>query len=87
MTREEFLSLKEGDFVVCNRDHIPHSYESHYNKGYIYVVRDIVDNYFISYNDWNGTIYTTSDNQGRKNNGWCADKFDLYNHKKLEEYM
>ena len=88
MTREEFLNLKEGDAVVCNKDYIPHSHESHYSKGHIYIVRKIVDFRLKSdFLNWDGTILTTSDNQGRTNNGWCAFNFDPYNHKKLEEYM
>ena len=88
MTREEFLNLKEGDAVVCNKDRIPHSHESHYSKGHIYIVRGIVDFGFNFDGKWDGTIFTTSDNQGRTNNEWYASNFDIYNNPKpLESYM
>ena len=88
MTEEEFLNLKEGDVVVCNEDHIPNSHESHYSKNCFYTVRKTVDYRFNINAEWERTIFTTSDNQGRKGNGWDVSKFDIYNNPKpLESYM
>ena len=83
MTEEEFLSLKKGDWVVCNTSSYPWGNKgASYRRGLQYQLRETPRE---------GVYYirTVTDNHGSATNGWAPRFFDIIRDENLniEDFM
>lgn len=82
MTKKEFLSLKMGDWVVCNTSSYPwDNKRASYRRGLLYQLRETP-------REGEYYIRTVTDNRGSETNGWNYKYFDITpEHLNIEDFM